>query len=88
VAAVEAAGTQGVDLLIVNKFGPQEAEGRGFCAAIGVALADDVPVLVGVAGGIRAAFDTFACGMAETLPANPEAIRAWVLAGIKDKGAA
>ena len=83
VAAVEASGTQGADLLIVNKFGPQEAEGRGFCAAIGAALADDVPVLVGVAGGTSAAFETFACGMAETLPATPEAIREWAMTGAK-----
>jgi nucleoside-triphosphatase THEP1 len=80
VAAVEAADMQKSDLLIVNKFGPQEAEGRGFCAAIGAALANDVPVLVGVSMGTRAAFDTFAEGMAEVLPAEQDAIRAWVLA--------
>ena len=81
VAVVEASGTKSADLLIVNKFGPQEAEGRGFCDAIGAALADDIPVLVGVAGGTRKAFDAFAGGMAETLPANPQAIRQWALAG-------
>lgn len=80
VAAVEATGTQDADILIINKFGPQEAEGRGFCAAIGAALANGVPVLVGVAGGTREAFETFAGGMAQTLPADPEAIRAWALA--------
>ncbi len=80
VAAVESAGTSGADVFIINKFGPQEAEGRGFCAAIGAALANGVPVLVGVTKGTRAAFDTFADGMAETLPPEPDAIRAWVLA--------
>ena len=79
VAAVEAAGTAGADLLIINKFGPQEAEGRGFCAAIGAALADGVPVLVGVSHGTKDAFETFADGMAATLSATPEAIRAWAL---------
>jgi uncharacterized protein DUF2478 len=81
VASVEAAGTKGADLLIINKFGPQEAEGRGFCGAIAAALGDGVPVLVGVGQGSRDAFDAFAGGMAKTLPAEPDAIRAWALAG-------
>jgi uncharacterized protein DUF2478 len=81
VAAVEATGTQGANILIVNKFGPQEAEGRGFCAAIGAAMADDVPVLVGVSQGTRAAFESFAGGMAKPLPANARAIREWALTG-------
>lgn len=86
VALVEAAGTRGADLLIVNKFGPQEAEGRGFCAAIGAALADGVPVLVGLSGGTNAAFESFAGGLAETLPANAPAIRAWVLSAPDGSG--
>ena len=36
------------DLLIVNKFGKHEAEGRGFRDLIGAALEMDVPVLVGL----------------------------------------
>ncbi len=79
VAAVETTGTQGANIMILNKFGPQEAEGRGFCAAIGGAMADGVPVLVGVSKGTRAAFEAFAGGLAEPLPATPEAIRAWAL---------
>ncbi|PCH66664.1 MAG: 3-dehydroquinate dehydratase [Rhodobacteraceae bacterium] len=79
VAAVETAGTEGASIMILNKFGPQEAEGRGFCAAIGAAMADGVPVLVGVSKGTRAAFEAFAGGMAEPLPADPEAIRIWAL---------
>ena len=80
VAAVESAGTKKADLLIINKFGPQEAGGRGFCGAIAAALGDNVPVLVGVGPGTLDAFQAFADGMAETLPAEPNAIRAWALA--------
>jgi uncharacterized protein DUF2478 len=79
VAAVETTGTQGASILIVNKFGPQEAEGRGFCAAIGAAMADGVPVLVGVSKGTQAAFEKFADGMAETLPADANSIRNWAM---------
>ncbi|WP_297774731.1 DUF2478 domain-containing protein [uncultured Roseovarius sp.] len=48
VAAAEARLAAGCDLVIVNKFGKHEAEGRGFRGLIGEALARDVPVLVGV----------------------------------------
>ena len=41
---------QGADVLIVNKFGKQEADGRGFREVIGEALASGVPVIVGVNG--------------------------------------
>jgi len=48
VAAAEARLASGVDLVIVNKFGKHEAEGRGFRTLIAEAVALDVPVLVGV----------------------------------------
>ena len=79
VAAVEQNSAQSFDLFILNKFGPQEAEGHGFCAAIGAALERDIPVLVGVASSCREAFDTFAEGMAEDLQPDAEAIHKWCL---------
>lgn len=36
------------DLMIINKFGKMEAEGRGFRGLVGQALADGVPLLLGV----------------------------------------
>jgi len=48
VAESEARLTAGCDLVIVNKFGKHEAEGRGFRALIAEAVAAGVPVLVGV----------------------------------------
>ncbi|MCP3056296.1 DUF2478 domain-containing protein [Aurantimonas marianensis] len=70
----------GADLLILNKFGKHEAEGHGFRDLIAEALAAGVPVLIGINGLNRAAFETFTDGMAEGLPADPSALLAWVRA--------
>src|SRR6056297_3313425 len=48
VAEAEARLTAGADLVIVNKFGKHEADGRGFRALIAEAVAAGVPVLVGL----------------------------------------
>lgn len=48
VAAAEARLREGADLLVVNKFGKQEAGGRGFRNVIADALAQGTDVLVGV----------------------------------------
>lgn len=62
-------------LLIINKFGKQEAEGRGFRPAIGQALTEGVRVITSVSGTNRAAFDLFAQDLAE--PVQPEDLAAW-----------
>lgn len=77
VAAVESSAGTTMDLFVLNKFGPQEAEGRGFRDAIASALENDVPVLVGVTPGTRAAFDAFTAGMAVELPADSQDILTW-----------
>lgn len=82
VAATEQVGASNVDMFILNKFGPQEAEGRGFCDAIASALENDTPVLVGVGGGSRDALDAFVDGMAEVLPPEAEAIQQWCKAAL------
>ena len=82
VAATERVGTNNIDMFILNKFGPQEAEGRGFCDAIASALENGTPVLVGVGGSCREALDAFVDGMAEVLPAEPDAIHDWCQAAI------
>ncbi|MEZ5776976.1 MAG: DUF2478 domain-containing protein [Paracoccaceae bacterium] len=80
VATVEARLAAGsADLLMINKFGKHEAEGRGFRPVIGDALARDVPVILGVNDLNRAAFETFAGGLAEELPADVTAICEWCL---------
>lgn len=77
VGAVEAVLSRPSDLFILNKFGLREAEGGGFRRAIGEALAQGVPVLLGVSDEHRAAFETFVGGPCETLPADPERILGW-----------
>lgn len=75
VAARLNANTQ---LLIVNKFGKHEAEGRGFRAVIAEALAADVPVLVGLNMLNKAAFDAFAGELATQLPPETDTLAKWV----------
>ncbi|MDA3888908.1 MAG: DUF2478 domain-containing protein [Allgaiera sp.] len=77
VAQVEARFSEDVDILILNKFGKHEAEGRGFRALIAEALARGIPVLTGVNRLNAAAFDQFAEGMAEPLAAEAAQILSW-----------
>lgn len=72
----------GADLFILNKFGPEEVAGRGFVSAIGKAALHDVPVLVGVSGPNLDAFAAFSDGLADTLPADADAILAWCRAAV------
>lgn len=67
----------GGDVLMVNKFGKQEAEGRGFRDVIAEALAADMTVIVGVNGLNLPAFLEFCGDMATRLPAEVEAIAGW-----------
>lgn len=64
-------------LLIINKFGKHEADGRGFRPVIAEALAQDIPVLVGVNGLNREKFLEFTGGEAEQLTPDLTAISAW-----------
>jgi nucleoside-triphosphatase THEP1 len=77
VALVEQVLTADTRLMIVNKFGKTEVEGRGFRALIGEALALGVPVLVGVKDENLPGFLEFAQGLAKALPADPDAILDW-----------
>lgn len=67
----------GMDLLIVNKFGKHEAEGRGFRTAIAEAIARDIPVLVGLNALNLDAFLDFAGPEAERLEPAAVAILRW-----------
>ena len=57
----------GAALLVVNKFGKQEAEGRGFRPLIGQALAEGMPVVIAVADEYIAAFEQFSDGIGTVL---------------------
>lgn len=70
----------GADLVIINKFGKQEASGRGFREVIGEALARDIPVLVGVNATTRPLLEAFCDGQATALPPQHKALLDWALA--------
>lgn len=66
------------DLLIVNKFGKQEASGRGFRGLIADALARDLPVLVGLNQLNKAAFLEFVGEDAVALLPDASALEGWL----------
>lgn len=77
--AVEAELSSGSppQVLIVNKFGKQECEGRGFCGAIALALEAGIPVVLAVNPTNLTTFTDWADGFAEALPPRPEALVHW-----------
>ncbi|GAA6198886.1 DUF2478 domain-containing protein [Aquicoccus sp. SU-CL01552] len=77
VAMVGRALEAGPQIVIVNKFGKQEGEGRGFRSLIGTALMAGVPVLLAVAEGDLERFLAFAETLADPLPTDPAALVAW-----------
>ena len=88
VAMVAASLEQGADLLIINKFGKHEAEGRGFRSVIGDALAMGTPVLVGLNTLNKPAFEEFCGGMAEEIAPDVIALAAWLRAATGESCAA
>lgn len=73
----------GADLLIVNKFGKHEADGRGFRDTIAVALSLGIPVLVGANALNLEALQKFFDGMAEALAPEAETLRNWALSNTR-----
>ncbi|WP_319826428.1 DUF2478 domain-containing protein [Thalassovita sp.] len=68
-------------LLVVNKFGKHEADGRGFREVIAEALARDIPVIVGTNGLNLQAFLDFCGGEATQVLATPDSIVDWARQG-------
>lgn len=75
---VEARLTDDADVLIINKFGKHEAQGRGFRTAIANAVEMDIPVLVGLNDLNQAAFEDFAAGAAVHLTAQMDTLQNWI----------
>lgn len=78
VATAEARLAAGADLVIVNKFGKHEADGRGFRTLIAEAVARDVPVIMGVNGLNAARLAEFLGEVPELCEPVPEALDAWL----------
>lgn len=85
VAATERNISDQFDLFILNKFGLQEAEGRGFSQAIGMALEQGAPVLLGVGSAHREALLSFTDGVDEEIAPDLDAICDWCRAALKDR---
>jgi nucleoside-triphosphatase THEP1 len=67
----------GAEVLIVNKFGKREAEGKGLVPVIADALERGLPVLVGVNGLNLAAFLAFAGDEVTALPTDARSVADW-----------
>jgi hypothetical protein len=74
---VERAVLERVDLLIINKFGKEEAHGRGLRPVIAEALIADIPLLIGVSTRNLRDFLAFVGDSATLLRPDIEAITAW-----------
>ena len=72
-AAVE----DGADLVIINRFGRSEAEGRGLIDLVPQALDADIPVLIAVPEQRFAAWIRFSEGMNVRLACRREALDQW-----------
>lgn len=73
---------KGADLLIINKFGKHEADGRGFRPIIADAIANDIPVLVGTNRLNADAFHEFTGGAAVRLDPSLDTINDWIAAAM------
>ncbi len=73
----ERALAKGIDLMIINKFGKEEARGRGLRPLIAAALIAETPVIIGVSKGNLDAFVEFAGDGAICLDAERHAIVSW-----------
>jgi hypothetical protein len=68
---------EGADILIVNRFGRQEREGKGLAYLIAHALSADIPVVIAVPSHHFADWITFAGGMTVKLHCDRESLNAW-----------
>lgn len=68
---------EGADLVIVNRFGRQEREGKGLSYLVERALSADIPVVIAVPSHRFVDWIRFADGMSVKLRCNRKALDAW-----------
>lgn len=76
-AQVAHAIDQGADLVIINRFGRQECEGKGLAYLIERALSAEIPVVIAVPSHRLAEWIKFADGMSVRLRCERKALDAW-----------
>ncbi|WP_342731141.1 DUF2478 domain-containing protein [Bradyrhizobium sp. B117] len=69
--------THGADLVIINRFGKRERDGKGLAYLIERALNADIPVVIAVGKGHFADWIKFAGGMSVRLGCDRDALEAW-----------
>jgi len=82
-AWVERAVLERVDLLIINKFGREEAHGRGLRPVIAEALIAEIPLVIGVSTQNLRDFLTFVGDAATRLRPDIQVITAWCRSAIE-----
>ncbi|GGF68878.1 hypothetical protein GCM10007301_30690 [Azorhizobium oxalatiphilum] len=68
---------RGPDLVILNRFGKSEAEGQGMRDVLARGCAAGIPMLTVLKQEHLGAWDAFTDGMAQVIPAHPEAVLGW-----------
>lgn len=74
---IERAVLEHVELLVINKFGKEEANGRGLRAVLAEALIAEIPLLIGISPQNLSDFLTFVGDSATRLGPDIEAMTAW-----------
>lgn len=72
----------GLDILILNRFGKQEAEGKGFATTLAKALDVGVPVLITINQDYTAAWHRFCGAEGDVLQPNQNALDHWIAASL------
>jgi hypothetical protein len=76
-ARVAEALEAGADLLIINRFGKRERDGKGLGHLVERALGADIPVVIAVSSHRFEDWVTFASGASVKLPCDRAALQAW-----------
>ncbi|MCP3407692.1 DUF2478 domain-containing protein [Bradyrhizobium sp. CCGB01] len=69
--------SRGADLVIINRFGKRERDGKGLGYLIERALSADIPVVIAVASDRFSDWITFVGGMSVRLGCERDALEAW-----------
>ena len=78
VGLVETSIHNGLDILILNKFGKQEVEGKGLRNAIAIAVDANIPVAVGLNRANVEAWNKFSGGEGQLLQASTTDVEHWL----------
>ena len=67
----------GVDLVVINRFGKLEVEGKGLTGPIEHASCADIPVLIAVPEHRFYAWTRYSCGMSVRVECSRNALNEW-----------